>query len=169
MPKYIEKPANPFSWLFLVPLLALLIWLIWSFPYLLLFNPIFFLADLRNRKKRSRHFEELLKGRENDSICTFSRHFECREIDTWVIRAVYEQLQLYLKNEKDHFPVRATDDVFQDLKIDDEDFEYDLVEEIAQRANRTLENAESNAYYGKASIVENLVFFFNQQPRKNAT
>lgn len=169
MPKYKEKPTTPIGWAFLVAFACLLLWLIWSFPYLLLFIPGIVLFDLWDKKKRKEHFSKLLEGRENDSICTFSRHFEYREIDTWVIRAVYEQLQSYMNSEKDNFPIRATDNVFEDLMIDEEDFEYDLVEEIAQRTGRSLQNAESNSFYGKANIVENLVFFFNEQPKTNAT
>ncbi|MEO0367668.1 MAG: hypothetical protein AAF197_02665 [Pseudomonadota bacterium] len=168
MPKYKERPTGPIGWLFLVALVGLLLWLIWSYPYLSVLVPVFILVDVWEKKKRNKHFNELLEGRENDSICTFSRQFEFREIDTWVIRAVYEQLQSYLNNENDSFPIKATDDVFKDLMIDDEDFEYDLVEEIAQRTGRTLENVESNPYYGKANVVENLVFFFNEQPKTNA-
>ena len=125
--------------------------------------------DTWGRKKSKKHFGILLKNRQKDSIGTFSRHFEFRKIDTWVIRAVYEQLQNYLSSEKENFPIRPSDDIFIDLKIDDEDFEYDLVEEIAQRTGRSLENAESNPYYGKVNIVENLVYFFNEQPKVNAT
>lgn len=169
MPKYKEVPTSPVGWAFLVLLIGLLLWLIWSFPYLLLFTPVFILIDVWDKKKRNMHFNSLLKDRENDSICTFSRHFEFRQIDTWVIRAVYEQLQSYLNGENENFPIRATDDVFKDLMIDDEDFEYDLVEEIAQRTGRSLNDADSNPYYGKANIVENLVYFFNEQPKTNAT
>lgn len=86
-----------------------------------------------------------------------------------MFRAVYEQLQNYMNGEKEGFPIRPTDDVFKDLMIDNEDFEYDLVEEIAERTGRSLESAESNPYYGKANIVENLVYFFNEQPKTNAT
>ena len=35
--------------------------------------------------------------RTRESICEFSRAFEVRETDTWVIRAVYEQLQQQLR------------------------------------------------------------------------
>ena len=169
MPQYIEKPSCIWGWVFLAFLLCLLGWLIWSFPYLLLFIPVFIVIEVLDRKKRKKHFSSLLKDRQKDSICTFSRYFEFRKIDTWVIRAVYEQLQNYLRSENENFPIRPSDDVFIDLKIDDEDFEYDLVEEIAQRTGRSLENAESNPYYGKANVVENLVYFFNEQPRVNAT
>lgn len=168
MPKFKEMPNRPFDWLWLVLLLALLVWVIWRLPYLLFFTPIIYVVHTYNEKANKKHFVALLEGRENDSICTFSRHFKYKEVDTWVIRAVYEQLQTHLNNTTGHFPIRATDDVFEDLKIDDDDFEYDLVGEIAQRTNRTLDNAELNPFYNQANIVENLVFFFNEQPRANA-
>lgn len=169
MPKFEYQPTTFVGWLVIVPFVCFFLWLIWSFPYVLFLIPVFVLIDVWDTKKRKKHFTLLLEGRENDSICTFVRHFEFRQIDTWVIRAVYEQLQNYMNNEKEDFPIRATDNVFEDLMIDEEDFEYDLVEEIAQRTGRSLENAESNSYYGKANIVENLVYFFNEQPKKNAT
>ena len=169
MPKYKERTTTSVGWMLLVAFVGLLLRLIWNFQYLLLYVPVFVLVDAWDKKKRNNHFKNLIEDRDNDSICTFSRHFESRQIDTWVIRAVYEQLQSYMSGEKENFPIRATDDIFKDLMIDDEDFEYDLVEEIAQRTGRTLENAESNPYYGKANIVENLVFFFNEQPKINAT
>ena len=108
--------------------------------------------------------DSLLQERKSDSLCTFARHFDARKIDTWVIRAVYEQLQDYLDGERVEFPIRPTDDVFTDLLIDEEDFELDVVEEIAQRSGRSLERMEENPFYGKASVVENLVYFFNLQP-----
>ena len=169
MPKFREKPISYWGWALLAFLMVLLGWLIWTVPYLLLLVPIFITLEWWNKRKRIKHFRNLLIDRENDSICTFSRHFEYREVDTWIIRAVYEQLQSYMNSEKENFPIRPSDDVFVDLKIDDEDFEYDLVEEIAQRTGRSLENAKSNTYFGKANIVENLVYFFNEQPKRNAT
>lgn len=169
MPKFKEAPTNAIGWVFLTFLLGLLLWLVWTVPYLLLLIPIYFVMAFWERRKRTRHFSILLKERQSDSICSFSRYFEYREVDTWVIRAVFEQLQNYLNPERENFPIRPTDDVFIDLKIDEEDFEFDLVEEIAQRTGRSLEDAESNPYYGKANIVENLVYFFNEQPKANAT
>lgn len=169
MPKYKSRPISPLGWLCLVVLVGLFFWLIWRFPYLLFLIPAFILIWMGENKKRNKHFKDLLKDRDDDSICTFSRHFEFSEVDTWVLRAVYEQLQSYLNGEKENFPIRATDDVFKDLMIDEEDFEYGLIEEIAQRTGRTLVNADSNPYYAKANIIENLVFFFNEQPKINAS
>lgn len=169
MPKFKEKPTSFLGWFLLVVFLCLLALFIYHVPYVLFLIPIFIAFEIRDSKKRKAHFNNLLQDRQNDSICTFSRYFEFRKIDTWIIRAVYEQLQSYMGGEYKNFPIRPSDDVFIDLQIDDEDFEYDLVEEIAQRAGRSMENVESNPYYGKANIVENLVYFFNEQPKTNVT
>ena len=169
MPKYIEKPIGFWDKVFFAVLLCLAAWLLWLHPFLLVVIPIITALDIKNRIFRIKHFKAILKDRDTDSICTFSRHFKRHEIDTWIIRAVYEQLQNYLAPEKKAFPIRPQDDVFKDLLIDNEDFEFDIVEEIAVRTGRSLENIESNPYYGKASIVENLVYFFNEQPKANPT
>jgi hypothetical protein len=169
MPKYIEKPIGFWGKIIIAVLLSLVALLVWLYPFLLGVIPIIIALEIKDRIFRKKHFMVLLKGRDTDSICTFSRYFECRKIDTWVIRAVYEQLQNYLAPEKVAFPIRPQDDVFKDLLIDNEDFEFDIVEEIAERAGRSLENTESNRYNGKASIVENLVYFFNEQPKVNPT
>ncbi|MEJ2404394.1 MAG: hypothetical protein P8171_08920 [Candidatus Thiodiazotropha sp.] len=169
MPKYVEKPSGFSGKLILVALVCLMAWLMWTYPLTLAMIPIVMILEVRDRMFRKKHFENLLKDREADSIGTFSRHFEFRKIDTWVIRAVYEQLQAYMTPVRKSFPIRPDDDVFKDLLIDDEDFDLDIIEEIAERTGRSLEHIESNPYYGKASVVENLVYFFNEQPEVNPT
>ena len=104
-------------------MLAFFIWQLYFAPMLLvvlLFVALFLYSD---NKKRKAYFQELLSKRECYSICEFSKYFNDKEIDTWVIRAVYEQLQNNLKSECKQFPVLPEDDIFVDLKIDDEDFE----------------------------------------------
>ena len=167
MPKFKEQPTSFLGWFFLVLFIGALIFLFYRIPYALLLIPIFIVFEIKDNKKRNTHFKEMLQNRQHESICTFSRYFECRKVDTWVIRAVYEQLQNHLDKKFCNFPIRPTDDVFTDLLIDDDDFQLDIVDEIAQRTGRTLDNAESNIYYEKANIVENLVYFFNEQPKTN--
>jgi hypothetical protein len=164
MPKYTAKKAGPFEWIALAALLALITWFVWRWPVLLLLVPLFIAINYRERQKRTNHYAILLRVRGTDSICTFANHFDTRKVDTWIVRAVYEQLQDRLSGERSEFPIRPTDDVFSDLLIDEEDFELDLVEEIAERTGRSLDGMEKNLYFGKASLVENLVYFFNQQP-----
>jgi len=169
MPKYREKPTTLMGWFLLLLFISGVTWLIWSAPIILLIVPVLIYTEYVNGKESKKHYELLINGRENDSICTFTRYFEYREIDTWVIRAVYEQLQNYMAPIRKGFPIHPTDDVFTDLRIDDEDFELDLIEEIAERTGRSLEGSESNEYYGKSDTVENLVYFFNNQPKVNET
>ncbi len=151
------------GWGILLAIPVFFLGLVWKMPAMLFFIPVVVLLYARRSRLEKIHFEKLLNNRTKDSICTFSRHFDCRDVDTWVIRAVYEQLQT-LVAYKD-FPVLPCDDVFKDLLIDEDDFDFDLVEEIAERTGRSFKNMKENPYYGKAHIVENLVFFFNHQPQ----
>jgi hypothetical protein len=170
-----SEPIRLADWLFLLPLgglFLLVIWLIlfaiWKEPWSLLFIPIiisvFYILDSVRHKKLS----DMLKDRKNDSICSFARNFDCRKIDTWVIRAVYEQLQDYMQGDHPNFPIRANDNIYDELLIDEEDFELDLVDEIAQRTGRLFNDSEKNPYYGNVNTVADLVYFFNLQPMKNA-
>ena len=169
MPKVNETPISAFGWLVVVVVLSLGAWVAWSQPATLLLIPAALVLSFLERRKLRKHFAELLRERESRSICTFARHFDRRRVDTWVIRAVYEQLQSHVASGSKEFPILPADDVFTDLKIDDEDFEFDVVYEIAERTGRSLEDSERNPYFGRANIVENLVLFFNEQPRANAT
>jgi len=112
------------------------------------------LAD-RNRIQRN------LELRQVESLCSFVRGFNYRTIDTWILRAAYEQVQPLVG-----FPIRKTDNLRQDLKLDAEDID-DIGEEIAQRTSRQLTDTEMNPYFDRVNTVEDLVLFFSHQPRKD--
>lgn len=118
--------------------------------------------------KTERYFEGLNNNRKGISICEFAREFDTGTTDTWIIRAVYEQLQNALPT-KQEVPIKASDHLFEVLMLDEEDLDLDLVEEISQRTGRSLENYENNPYYGKVTTARNLVLFFNHQVVANAT
>jgi hypothetical protein len=109
----------------------------------------------------------LVESRDGESICEFARSFERHRVDTWVVRAVYEQLQEYLGGIPS-VPILAIDRLKYDLPIDMEDLEMDLIAEISQRTGRSLSNTTSNPYYEKVKTVEDLVLFFNAQPKAGA-
>lgn len=88
--------------------------------------------------------------RRADSICTFARAFDRREVDPWVVRAVYEEYSV-------PFPVRAADPF-------DEDMDSDAAR-TAARAGRSLEQAERNPLFGRVSTIGDLVRFLSHQPR----
>ena len=118
--------------------------------------------------KVEKYFLDLCRDRDELSICEFAREFDPKIVDTWIIRAVYEQLQVALPTER-KVPIKASDKLFETLMLDEDDLDLDLTEEIAQRTGRTLESYEINPYYGKVTTARNLVLFFNHQARANAT
>ncbi len=119
-------------------------------------------------RRRKRRLAALAAERAGESICEFARSFNAREVDTWVVRAVYEQLQNYLASDQPAFPVRSSDRLVKGLLEDPDDLDLSLVNEIAERTGRSLEGAESNPLFGKVHTVCDLVLFFNAQP-KSAT
>lgn len=89
--------------------------------------------------------------RRADSICTFARSFNMRQVDPWVVRAVYE---MYSRG----FPLKE-DDV-----LDAEELCFDIVD-VAQRTGRSLEGAEQTPRFGQLSTAGDLVRFLSLQPR----
>lgn len=178
MKKYqpVSEPKRLVDWFLLLPLICVLgvlffglIKVIWEVPWLLLLIPIIYVVAAVQNKKQQKKLSDMVKDRKNDSICSFARSFDCREIDTWVIRAVFEQLQDNMQWVHPNFPIRQNDNIYDNLLIDEEVLELDLVEEIAQRTGKSLNDSEQNPYYGKVNTVAELVYFFNLQPMKNAT
>ena len=104
-----------------------------------------------------RQDNRIAESRARDSICDFARSFDYRRIDTWIIRAVYEEFS-------DSYPIRSKDSFKHDLQIDPEDFE-NYVTAIAKRVRRNLDKVEGNPLYGKLNTVRDLVVFLNLQPK----
>jgi hypothetical protein len=120
------------------------------------------LASARNAR---RQIQSLAAQRMDESICTFARSFDTRAVDTWVIRAVYEQLQAELRSLAPRFPVRASDDLLRQLLLDPDDLDLSLAPDIAQRTGRSLDDTRRNPYFGKVHTARDLVLFFDAQPR----
>ena len=165
MPKYGPSKGLPLyvrSGL-LAGLALALIWMVWKLPLLLVFVPVLATLTYIFNKRCKRKFYALAEERRELSICNFARSFNCREIDTWVIRAIYENLQEYVTYNEHRIPIRADDDLSEILGNDYED-QDESMEEIAQRVGRSIDNTEANPYYGKVSTVRDLVCFINAQP-----
>jgi len=170
MPKYIPGRPGVLGWVvfsvFMIGFAYALYKLPWLFGTLTVVGTVATIVINRNFKAR---LTTLAALRNNESICTFAKSFNPREVDTWVIRAVYEQLQSYLASTYPQFPIRAEDRLNDCLITDPDDLDLDLVEEISERTGRSLENTESNPYYAKVETVRDLVLFFNAQPFANET
>ncbi len=113
-----------------------------------------------------RHLVRLAAQRGGESICQFARAFPRRQVDTWVLRAVYESLHGYLGGR---LPIRADDRLKQDLRLDDDDLDLDLLEEMARLSGRSLERSSDNPWFGRVNSVRDLVLFLDQQPRLSTT
>lgn len=157
----------------LAMLAAGLVWVMWraaeASPWL---TAIIVCAAVLSTKfathRRRRRMRAWARARPGESICTFARSFDTRAVDTWVIRAVYEQLQAYLAPDHAGFPVRASDVLVKGLLDHADDLDLDLVFEIAQRTGRSLEQTDGNPMYGKVTTVRDLVMFFVAQPQGRA-
>lgn len=165
MPKYLPRPVTWVGWLVQIGVAAAIVGLIWSAPKVLWFVPIAVACVLFETRKQKRSIKALAAARPDDSICTFARSFNCRETDTWIIRAVYEQLQAHLSGDAPAFPFRREDHLTKELGIDPDDLSYDIVDEIAARTGRSLEKTGNNPYWAKIETVGDLVQFFLHQPR----
>ena len=84
---------NLFDWLIVgvwVVAVACLLWFFpWSIAIIVGIVVISWFGSHKHDEKRAALFQE----RDGDSICEFARSFDVKVVDTWVIRAVYEELQ----------------------------------------------------------------------------
>jgi hypothetical protein len=155
-------PAASWSWRTLlgVATAAALIFALlafWPIPVASLIVVIAALSAVSGYRSR-RALARLAAARPGESICSFARAFDCRNVDTWVIRAVYESVQDYLQGDFGRFPLRAEDDLFRTLKIDAEDLELDLLPAMASRCRRRL----APGAHVPAATVGDLVLFLDR-------
>jgi hypothetical protein len=168
MPAFVPAPDSTLTLTaacgFLVALAAGYLWFLrrWPIPVVLLTLVIAAAVVVKTRQRR-RQLRRTAAARSGESLCTFARALPVRDMDPWVVRAVFEQLQLHLQDGCPDFPLRPSDRLVEDLRIDPEDLEPDLVGQIAQRTGRPLTNAKGNPYFGKVFTVEDLVRFFTAQ------
>lgn len=108
------------------------------------------------RRRRSSRAPEVRDGR---SICQFARGFDYRTVDTWIIRAVYEQFS-------GGRPVRPLDRLWDDLSVDDEERDFGLLF-ISQRIGRSLEGLE-RIPVERFQTLHDVVMFFQHQPLTSA-
>jgi hypothetical protein len=108
----------------------------------------------------SRRDRRIAEERRGESICQFARGFDCRTIDTWIIRAVYEEFS-------GAFPLRPSDRFKEDLRTDGEELDFGAMD-IARRIGRSLDGYERNPMFGKIDTACDLVMFFHHQPLQSA-
>lgn len=125
---------------------------------------VLILLARQQSQREARKLLTLASKRDGQSICEFAEDFDTRAVNTWIIRAVYEQLQGHLKHIHPAFPVRADDRLKEDLLLDDDDLDMDLAQEVEARTGISIDESGGNPYFGKVKTVRDLVFFFQNQP-----
>jgi hypothetical protein len=109
-----------------------------------------------------RHFTRLRKQRSEDSICTFAKLLPAREHDTWIVRAVYEEVTRWTK-----LPIRPSDHFSDDLRLDVEDLQC-IAEEVGRRSGRVIGDTLSNPMFDRVVTVADMIIFFEHQPKIEA-
>jgi len=112
--------------------------------------------------------------RQAEDIGTFARAFDRRSpnFDPWVVRATWDALAPWSvlrskRNSGARLPLRPTDDLSDVFGIVNEDVD-DVVEEVAKRSGRSLDDIRGNPYKGRVRTVGDVVQFVSHQPRRPA-
>ncbi len=150
-----------FLFCFLVPLAAF-IYVFYREPITLLVlipASLFIWLKFIKAKKNKEKLNSLGLTRASGSICNFAGSFDCRNVDTWILRAVYEGLSGYAD-----IPIHADDHIIEDLLIDEETYTSELIPDIAEKCHRSLDGCNTNPHFKEIEMVRGLVNFLNRQP-----
>lgn len=166
MPKVARRPLSVAGKALLAALVAWVVYILWKHPA----PTIAFIAlvagwSLVSHRRDRTHLRALAAVRHGESICSFSRELGCRNVDTWVVRATYEEIQWHLAPLLPNFPLRCSDRLVEDLRMDPDDLDEMLAIDIAERTRRDFRNTRRNTYFGKVHTVRDLVMLFHEQLR----
>jgi hypothetical protein len=167
MPKCARKPPTLIAWVALAGFACWLTYVLWQYPFVSGACVATFAAlSWLNQRSIRNHLHALAASRTSESICTFARAVDCRSLDTWIVRAVYEEIQAHLPSDCAKFPIRWEDRLKEDLRIDPDELDEELAIDIAERTGRDLAGAETNPLFGKVKTVGDLALFFHAQRRR---
>ncbi|MEZ5716752.1 MAG: hypothetical protein R3D85_17360 [Paracoccaceae bacterium] len=99
-------------------------------------------------------------ARRGENICTFTRALDLRRLDPWVVRAVYEELQAATA-----FPLRPTDTLTRDLRLDEGDLHLEMIPNIARRIGRSLDDGGNDLGTGPIETISDLIEFLDARPQ----
>ncbi len=162
MPKYRPEIVK-FTWrewIFFILFLFIIGFMFWAKPFALLAVIFVFAFGYILNIIDDKKLQKIALKRKNYNIGDFAKSFDLKNTDTWIIRAVYEELQdcLSIKN----FPIFADDNITKLFHIDGEEID-ELLEIVAQRTGRSLENLEQNPYFNTEPTARNIVLLLNKQ------
>lgn len=164
-PRPVYWPLRLVGYFLAAALVGWYVWLIWRWPLATtVMSALLVVATVVYNVRERRRLAVLAGLRPDESICSFARALPIRDLDTWVVRATFEELQAHLQGLHVAFPLRPSDGLVDDLKIDPEDLE-DLAVKVAARAGRTMEGCPANPYYDRVITVGDLINFLCAQPK----
>ena len=167
MPLAPIRKASWLAWPFATVMMAGLGYWVYQQPYVLIFLAGIAVLVWIQTVSETRQRRRLAASRQGESICDFARSFD-RSTDTWILRAVYEELGRFISVDRRPLPVRREDRCENDLKIDPEDLD-DLARNIAFRAGRSMKASDKNPLYDKVKTVSDFVAFLEHQPRAQSS
>jgi len=106
-----------------------------------------------------RRLKRIRAERKEESICTFARTLPAKAHDTWIIRAVYEEI-----HQQVEAPIRPSDNLRRFWGIHGEDID-DAVMRIAHRAGRSMADTPKNPWFDRVTTVADLISFLEHQPK----
>ncbi len=142
------------------------VYILWVHPLVTLCALILVVGNFGYERFRvTRHLHLLKRQRIGESFVNFSHEHGLRDMDTLIVNAVYEELRLDLAVQE--FPLRWSDNLYSDLLLTADEVD-DVLQRIALRAGRCINQTEQNPLVGKVLTVGDLIAFFNHQPQDQA-
>ncbi|MFI5337399.1 MAG: hypothetical protein ACHQ5A_11480 [Opitutales bacterium] len=160
MPASPELPkATIVTWVFLAGLIGCLVWGgVVSLPLRWSLGGTFALMAVLTVIHRMR-LKRIREARLEESICTFARALPAKAHDTWIVRAIYEEIF-----QEVGVPIRPADKIEKFWGIVGDDLD-DVICRIAHRAGRSMDDTQKNPFYGKVVSVADMVAFIEHQPK----
>ncbi len=152
------------AWTVLAALGAGAVWLVLRYPWSLLVVGLIALHSVLINRRREAQLRRLAASRAGESLCTFTRALPRAERDPWAIRAVYGALSRHVRFGKATLPLRPSDRLVEDLRVDPDDLN-DLVYGVADRIGRDMDRSYLNPYYDRVVTIADLLAFLRMQPR----
>ncbi len=117
-----------------------------------------YLSHLADKKRMGK----LRSDRLGTGICEFARSFDRRKVDTFVIRAVYEEMQELVGD----LPLRREDRPLADFALDEGEVAFDFPERVAARTGRIYDPRTAPVPDQPVETLGDFVVYFNSLPRR---
>lgn len=109
--------------------------------------------------------KRIATNRGEANICQYARTFDYREVDTRIMREVWNELQVCLGDFKGKpFPIES-EDIFKETYNMDHDDLDEIYWSVADKLGISTDNPENNPYFNQVTSVKNLVLFLHNQPK----